>query len=166
MLCECQSCYFNKDSTEVTSGFPAVTSVPHLNDPPERVKTGRQFLCKRREGETKKERQKERQKERREKRWLDWWMETCGLFLSSPKQPSSNHTLSGIPAAKIFHVMFLKEQFTFTVTCSMFSYLKRLCCRKACMWDLMQPCCMYRLYFCSKKHWYCWLMLHTENIYK
>lgn len=37
-------------------------------------------------------------------------VETCGLFLSGSKQPGNNHTLSGIPDAKIFHVMVLNEQ--------------------------------------------------------
>lgn len=37
-------------------------------------------------------------------------VETCGLFLSGSKQPGNNHTLSGIPDAKIFHVTVLNEQ--------------------------------------------------------
>lgn len=54
-----QSCYFDKDSTEVTSGFLAVVSVPHLNGPSERGKTGRQLLCKWRD------------KERERDAWMD-----------------------------------------------------------------------------------------------
>lgn len=43
-------------------------------------------------------------------------METCGVFLSGSKQPGNNHTLSGIPDAKIFHVMDLNERFALNKT--------------------------------------------------
>lgn len=43
-------------------------------------------------------------------------METCGVFLSGSKQPGNNHTLSGIPDAKIFLVMDLNERFALNKT--------------------------------------------------
>lgn len=55
-------------------------------------------------------RDKEGKKEKGER---NSWMapvETCGLFLSGSKQPGNNHTLSGIPDAKIFHVTVLNER--------------------------------------------------------
>lgn len=52
------------------------------------------------ERQTGKERHKERKNEVDGKLWP--------VFVQ-PQQPSGDHTLSGIPAAKIFHGMFLKE---------------------------------------------------------
>lgn len=43
-------------------------------------------------------------------------VETRGVFSSGSKQPSNNHTLSGIPDAKIFHVSDLNERFTLIKT--------------------------------------------------
>lgn len=51
-------CYFNTDSTEVTTGFLAVTPVPHLNRPPPGGKTGGRFICNWRDCETKKGRKR------------------------------------------------------------------------------------------------------------
>lgn len=54
-------CYFNRDSTEVTTGFLAVTPVPHLNRPPPGGKTGGRFICNWRDCETKKGRKRSRE---------------------------------------------------------------------------------------------------------
>lgn len=71
-------------------------------------------------------------------RKLDGWMETCGLFLSCPKQ-LSNHTLPGIPAAKIFHVMFFKGAVhSYHNSFSVFLLDKPLCCVERCMSHLKQ----------------------------
>lgn len=71
-------------------------------------------------------------------RKLDGWMETCGLFLSCPKQ-LSNHTLPGIPAAKIFRVMFFKGAVhSYRTSFSVFLLDKPPCSVKRCMLDLKQ----------------------------
>lgn len=101
MLCKCLCCYFNRDSTEVTTGFLAVTPVPHLNRPLQGVKTGRQFICN---GGIERQRREEKEGERNS------WMarvETCGLFLSASKQPRQQpHPLRNSWCKKCFMSRF------------------------------------------------------------
>lgn len=125
MLCKYQSCYFNGDSAEVTSGFLPVTSTPHLNGPP-------------REGENRQpsvlwlERGRDKGGKIERGVWRDRWKLAARFRVPNSL---SDHTLSGIPAAKIFYVMFLKDLFTLTSCFRCFltseaSLLHRLSCKE------------------------------------
>lgn len=94
MLYKCRRCYFSRDSTEVSTGFLAVTPLPHLNRPPSRGKTGGQFICKWRDWETKKGRK------RRGAKRLDGLSGNLRPVFVWFQTADNNHTLSGIPDAK------------------------------------------------------------------
>lgn len=64
---------------------------------------------------------------------MDGWK-----LVASPKQPS-NHTLSGIPAVKLFDVMFKGAVHSYDSRLSVFLLEKPSCCIKGYTWNLIQP---------------------------